>query len=97
MYLALSSESLLSSNHGRSSQHNIPPTTPPASLSGGPTPSPPVSSMRETDIFMPTNVVGRLRSSKSVDLGHGKEKHARPRSKTAPEQKSSKQVSEIVG
>ncbi|XP_062520564.1 serine/threonine-protein kinase A-Raf-like [Corticium candelabrum] len=90
---SLSSESLLSSNHGRSSQHNIPPTTPPASLSGGPTPSPPVSSMRETDIFMPTNVVGRLRSSKSVDLGHGKEKHARPRSKTAPEQKSSKQRS----
>lgn len=99
LLLAMRSGGMSFSQFSHSSQRAIhPPTTPPAVLSGGPVPSPPITSVRETDVFLQTltsDAMGRSRSLKSVDTAmHVRDRQGRPRSRTSPERRG-KQVSQV--
>jgi hypothetical protein len=82
----------LSQFHQSSNQRaSHPPTTPPAVLTGGPAPSPPLHPVRQGDDTATSDASGQ--STAKLDMTtHGKERQGRPRSRTSPERKG-KQVS----
>jgi hypothetical protein len=82
-----SSSISLSQFHQSSNQRaSHPPTTPPAVLTGGPAPSPPLHPVRQGDDTATSDASGQ--STAKLDMTtHGKERQGRPRSRTSPERK----------